>query len=167
MKKNIIVSILVILIIFTFSIYKVSANNELDIEHDSLKSSQNEAYMSVPDIYGIDLFTDKITKTKQEMSNKQKSNRKDLYNSIFLTTVNAKSIRDKKFSENIQAYSLFNEQSMQKKIEYEKEDSNISITTISLIVILCILTGILTRLYYIKKRRGEEKRSEYNDYAGF
>ncbi|AKA71546.1 hypothetical protein [Clostridium scatologenes] len=167
MKKNTIISILVILIIFIFNIYKVSASNELDIEHDSLKSSQNEAYMSVPDIYGIDLFTDKITKTKQEMSNKQKSNRKDLYNSIFSTTVNAKSIRDKKFSENIQAYSLFDEESMQKKIEYKKEDNNINIATISLIVFLCILTGILTRMYYIKKRRGEEKSSEYNDYAGF
>ncbi|WPC41638.1 hypothetical protein [Clostridium sp. JS66] len=167
MKKNTIVSILVILIIFTFNIYKVSANNGLDIEHDSLKSSQNEAYMSVPDIYGIDLFTDKTAKTKQEISNKQKSNREDLYNSIFVTTVNAKSIRDKKFSQNIEAYSLFDQQSIQKKIEYEKEDSNINITTISLIILLCILTGILTRLYYIKKQRGEEKRSEYNDYAGF
>jgi hypothetical protein len=167
MKKNTIVSMLVILIIFTFNIYKVSANNGLEIEHDSLKSSQNEAYMSVPDIYGIDLFTDKIAKTKQEISNKQKSNREDLYNSIFLTTVNAKSIRDKKFSENIEAYSLFDQQSIQKKIEYEREDSNINITTISVIMLLCILTGISTRLYYIKKRRGEEKRSEYNDYAGF
>lgn len=167
MKKNTIVSILVIVIIFTFNIYKVSANNGLDIEQDSLKSSQNDAYMSVPDIYGIDLFTDKTAKTKQEISNKQKSNREDLYNSIFLTTVNAKSIRDKKFSENIEAYSLFDQQSIQKKIEYKKEDSNINITTISLIMFLCILTGILTRLYYIKKQRGEEKRSEYNDYAGF
>lgn len=167
MKKNTIVSILVIVIIFTFNIYKVSANNGLDIEQDSLKSSQNDAYMSVPDIYGIDLFTDKTAKTKQEISNKQKSNREDLYNSIFLTTVNAKSIRDKKFSENIEAYSLFDQQSIQKKIEYKKEDININITTISLIMFLCILTGILTRLYYIKKQRGEEKRSEYNDYAGF
>ncbi|NMM64099.1 hypothetical protein HBE96_15770 [Clostridium sp. P21] len=167
MKKKIIVSILVILITFTFNIYKVNANNELNIDHDSLKSSKNEAYMSVPDMYGIDLFTDKVTKTKQEISNKQKQNRKDLYNSIFLSKVDAKSIRDKKFSKNIEAYSLFAQPSIQKKIEYKKEDSSINIITISVIIFLCMLTGISTRLYYINKRRREEKRSEYNDYTGF
>lgn len=167
MKKNIIVRILVFLITFTFNIYKVNANNELNIDHDSLKSSQNEAYMSVTDIYGIDLFTDKVEKTKQEISNKQKQNREDLYNSIFLSTVDAKAIRDKKFSENIEAYSLFDQPSIQKKIEYKEEDSSINIMTISVIILLCILTGISTRLYYINKRRREEKRSEYNGYTGF
>lgn len=123
--------------------------------------------MSVSDMYGIELFTDKVAKAKQEVSNKQQQNRKALYNSIFLSTDNAKSIRDKKFSQKIEAYNLFSQSNMQKKIKYEKDDSNINIMTVSVIIFLCILTGVLTRLYYINKRREEEKRSEYNDYTGF
>ncbi|UZQ52289.1 hypothetical protein [Clostridium kluyveri] len=170
MKKNIIVSILVILITFTSNVYKVNANNELNIDPDSLKNSESESYMSVSDIYGIELFTDKVEKTKQEVSNKQQENRKALYNSIFLSTDNAKSIRDKKFSQKVETYNLFSQSNMQKKIEYEKydnDDNNIKIMAVSVITFLCILTGVLTRLYYINKRREEEKRGEYNDYTGF
>ncbi|MCY6958035.1 hypothetical protein [Clostridium brassicae] len=167
MKKNIIVSILVILITFTFNIYKVNASNELNIDHDSLKNSENEPYMSVSDIYGIELFTDEVAKTKQELSNKQQQNRKALYNSIFLSRNNAKSIRDKKFSQKIEAYNLFSQSNIQKKIKYEKDDSNVGIITVLVITFLCILTGVLTRMYYVNKRREEEKRGEYNDYTGF
>lgn len=168
MKKNIIVSILVILITFMSNVYKVNANNELNIDPDSLKNSESESYMSVSDMYGIELFTDKVEKTKQEVSSKQQENRKALCNSIFLSADNAKSIRNKEFSQKIETYNLFSQSNMQKKIEYEKyDDNNIKIMTVSVITFLCILTGVLTRLYYINKRREEEKRGEYNDYTGF
>lgn len=167
MKKNIALSIFIVLITFTFNIYTVNANDELKIDHDSLKSSENDAYMSVLDIYGVELFTDKVAKTKQEVKTQQEQNVETLKNGLFLSTDDAKSIRDKKFSEKLDTYNLFAQSKIAKKIKYAKDGSSINIVNISIIIFLCILTAVLTRLYYIHKRKGEEKRGEYNNYTEF
>lgn len=166
MKKNSIIIVFLVIITFVLNVYKVCANDELKIDSNSLKNSKNNAYMSVLDIYGVDLFTDKVDKTKEQVKNQQEQKIQNLYNNIFLSGNDISNLKNEQFTKKVEEYKLFDKSKVEKKIKYTENIYDINITNISIIIFLCILTGVLTRIYYVYKSKGEEKNSEYNSYTG-
>lgn len=166
MKKNSIIIIFLVIATFIFNVYKVCANDQLKIDSNSLKNSNNNAYMSVLDIYGVDLFTDKVDKTKEQVKNQQEQKIQNLYNNIFLSGNDISNLKNEQFTKKVEEYKLFDKSKVEKKIKYTENIYDINIINISIIIFLCILTGVLTRIYYVYKSKGEEKNSEYNSYTG-
>lgn len=165
--KKIIIFIL-IGIIFIFNISYAYAEDKLKVDSDSLKNSENEAYVSVTDLYGIPLFTEKVIKQKEENQANKKNNFQKLNDNVFQKTSTEDVSKDEQFLKIINGYNLFAKPKSEIKIKYEEAKTTESLIEVVIaIILLCILTAILTRKYYKHNSKKEADNSEYKDYIGF
>lgn len=166
MKKFII--FILIGIIFIFNISDTYAEDKLKVDSDSLKNSGNEAYVSVTDLYGIPLFTEKVIKQKEENQTNERNNFQKLNDDVFQKTSIEEVSKDEQFLKIINGYNLFGKPKSEIKIKYEEEKISESLIEVAIaIILLCILTAILTRKYYKHNSKKEADNSEYKDYIGF
>lgn len=165
MKKIIMISAVVIIFILNISI--VFAAENLKIDTESLKNSNNDTYTSITDIYKINLFTEKIIVQKEKLEIEEKNNLEEINNSIFLDIKSKDDSNKEQFEKQVEAYNLFAVPKAEIKMEYVEDKNNSEFLSISIIIILCILTGIVTRKYYKYRRKKEEDTSECNSYVRF
>lgn len=165
MKKNIIMSVVVIVFIFNISI--AFADENLKIDAESLKNKNNNTYTSITDIYKINLFTEKIIEQKEKLEIQKENNLEEINNSIFLDIKSKDDSNKEQFEKQVETYNLFAVPKAEIKMEYIEDKNNSEFISISIIIILCILTAIVTRKYYKYRRKKEEDTSEYNGYGRF
>jgi hypothetical protein len=164
MKKIII--IIIIAIMYIFNIPKTYADDGLKIDSGSLKNSNNNAYISITDIYGVPLFTEKTIKQKEENQIQEKNKLEEINNNIFLDVKSLDSSEKDEFIKLVEKNNLFIKPKEETKIKYiQKEDSDGFISVSIIIILLCILTAILTRKYYKYNSQKEDDSSEYNNYV--
>lgn len=158
--------IIIIAIIYVFVIPKVYADDGLGIDSESLKNSNNNAYTSITDIYGVPLFTEKTIKQKEENEIQEKNNLEEINNNIFLDVKAIDGSEKEEFIKLAEKYNLFIKPKEETKIKYMKEKDNSELIRVSIIImLLCILTAILTRKYYKYNSQNEDDNSEYNNYV--
>jgi len=162
MKK--IIMIIIIVGVYMLSITKVYADEGLKIEQKSLNN--NDAYVSVTDIYGVPLFTEKTIKQKEENEIQEKNNLEDINNNIFLDIKSTDSSKNEEFIKLVEKHNLFVKPKEETKIKYIQEKDSVEfIIVLIIIILLCIITTILTRKYYKYKIQKEDDSSEYKDYV--
>jgi len=145
MKK--IIMIIIIVGVYMLSITKVYADEGLKIEQKSLNN--NDAYVSVTDIYGVPLFTEKTIKQKEENEIQEKNNLEDINNNIFLDIKSTDSSKNEEFIKLVEKHNLFVKPKEETKIKYIQEKDSVEfIIVLIIIILLCIITTILTRKYY-------------------
>lgn len=163
MKKIIMMSAIVIVFIFKISI--ATADENLKIDAESLKNSNNDAYTSITDMYKINLFTEKIIAQKEKIEIQEENNLEEMNNSIFVNIKSKDDSNKEQFEKQVESYNLFSVPKAEIKMEYIEDKNNSEFISISIIIILCILTAIVTRKYYKYRRKKEEDTSEYNSYV--
>lgn len=166
MKKKIITCMISFFMLFTIGITSVCAEENLNIDSDSLHNGDT-AYMSILDIYKVKLFNNKVSAKKEELQEQKENEKRELYDSIFVKNSSNNISEDDEFVEKVTSYKLFVKAKEQEKIKYidSKKNNGFFVAAIVVIVFLCISTGILTRLYYLKRRKGEDDKIEYNNYV--
>jgi hypothetical protein len=163
MKKIIILFVMAFM--YIFNITEIYAEDGLKIDSKSLQGSGNEAYMSVTDIYGIPLFTEKVIKNKKENDQKKKAELNEINNNVFLKTASTNNDTSEEVRKLAESYNLFVKPTEHAKIKYMQENSSDEVLKVSIsIIMLCILTAILTRKYHKHKSQKEDYSNEYKDY---
>ncbi len=160
--KKITKCILCFFIIFTADIISVYADGNLNLESDSYNNETDSSYMSVLDIYKVKLFNNKTCAKKEEIKEENKKERQALADGIFLADNTKES--DDEFTEKVENYKLFSKVKTKEKIKYTSIKTNNMSFIIAVIIGLCLATGVITRIYYVKKNKGEEGKVEYNNY---
>lgn len=161
--KKIIKCIICIFIISIAGISCVHAEEKLNIENESYNNESRSSYMSVLDIYKVKLFNIKTSTKKEEIKKERSEEREALSNGLF-SKKDGDSDKDE-FVEKVEEYKLFSKVKSKEKIKYYNQKKNNNFYIIALIIVLCLFTGVITRIYYVKKSKGEGNRVEYNNYA--
>lgn len=164
MKK--IIMIIIIVSMHVFNITKVCADEGLKIEQGALRNNKNDAYVSITDIYGIPLFTEKTIKQNEENETQEKNNLEDINNNMFLDIKTIDSSKKEEFIKLVENHNLFVKPKEETKIRYIQEKDSVQFVIVLIgIILLCVLTTILTRKYYKYKSQKDDDSSEYKDYV--
>lgn len=165
MKNKIIKFIISFFILMVTGFNSVYAEESLNIESNSLHGSDT-AYMSVLDMYKVKLFDSKVSERKEQLKKQKETEKEAMYNSVFSKEITEQLSESEEFEQEVKSYKLFSKPKAQEKIKYinNNKSSNVILIT-SLIILLCILTGVLTAAHCKKKRKVEEYSLEYNSYT--
>ncbi|HCW54447.1 MAG TPA: hypothetical protein DG753_12075 [Clostridium sp.] len=162
--KKIIKCILCIFIITISGVTSVYAEEQLNIVSDSYNNETSSSYKSVLDIYKVKLFDSKTSAKKEEIQKEKIEEREELFNGLF--SKDNENNDKNEFSEKVESYNLFVKVKSDEKIKYYNQTKSNNIYIITTIILLCLLTGVITKIYYVRKSKGERNKIENNNYAG-
>lgn len=166
MKKKItkiMMILLGLLIVFPIQAHSEEpVNAGLDIDSSAIVNEKASGYKSELDMYNIELFTENEEERAKREKEENELETQRLCDSLFNKSMETE---EEELSEEVARYNLFSSKVIPDKIAHIETKENSKVKYIIIIAVGCLLTGILTRLYYIKKYKGEKDDFEHYNYA--